>query len=43
MAYVTEKRGVHDAVIYEGTNPVTGREQCRRRPRTAALEHRLRR
>ena len=29
MAYVTEKRGVHYAVIYEGRNPVTGRERRR--------------
>ena len=29
MAYVTEKRGVHDAVIYEGRNPVSGRERRR--------------
>lgn len=29
MAYVTEKRGVHYAVIYEGTNPLTGRERRR--------------
>ncbi len=29
MAYVTEKRGVHYAVIYEGRNPVTGTERRR--------------
>lgn len=29
MAYVTEKRGLFYAVIYEGTNPVTGRERRR--------------
>lgn len=29
MAYVTEKRGVQYAVIYEGRNPVTGRERRR--------------
>ncbi len=29
MAYVTEKRGVFYAVIYEGRNPVTGRERRR--------------
>lgn len=29
MAYITEKRGVHYAVIYEGRNPVTGRERRR--------------
>ena len=29
MAYVVEKAGVHYAVIYEGTNPVTGRERRR--------------
>lgn len=29
MAYVTEKRGVFYAVIYEGTNPVSGRERRR--------------
>jgi hypothetical protein len=29
MAYVTEKRGVHYAVTYEGRNPVTGRERRR--------------
>ena len=29
MAYVTEKRGVFYAVIYEGQNPVTGRERRR--------------
>jgi hypothetical protein len=27
VAYVTEKRGVFYAVIYEGQNPVTGRER----------------
>lgn len=29
MAYVVEKRGVFYAVIYEGTNPVSGRERRR--------------
>ena len=29
MAYVTEKRGVHYAVIHQGRNPVTGRERRR--------------
>jgi len=29
VAYVTEKRGVHYAVIYEGRNPVTGTERRR--------------
>ncbi len=29
VAYVTEKRGVFYAVIYEGRNPVSGREQRR--------------
>jgi len=29
MAYVVEKAGVHYAVIYEGTNPVTGHERRR--------------
>jgi hypothetical protein len=29
VAYVTEKRGVFYAVIYEGRNPVTGRERRR--------------
>lgn len=29
MAYVTEKRGVFYAVIYEGRNPVSGRERRR--------------
>ncbi len=29
MAYVTEKRGVYYAVIYEGRNPVSGRERRR--------------
>ena len=29
MAYVTEKRGVFYAVIYEGRNPVSGRESRR--------------
>lgn len=29
MAYVTEKRGVFYAVIYEGRNPVMGRERRR--------------
>ncbi len=29
MAYVTEKRGVYYAVIYQGRNPVTGRERRR--------------
>lgn len=29
MAYVTEMRGVHYAVIYEGRNPVTGTERRR--------------
>lgn len=29
MAYVTEKRGVYYAVIYEGRNPVTGTERRR--------------
>jgi len=29
VAYVTEKRGVFYAVLYEGTNPVTGRERRR--------------
>ncbi len=29
MAYVTERRGVYYTVIYEGRNPVTGRERRR--------------
>src|SRR5680860_1022646 len=29
VAYVTEKRGVFYAVIYEGRNPVSGRERRR--------------
>ena len=29
MAYVVEKAGAHYAVIYEGTNPITGRERRR--------------
>ena len=29
MAYVTEKRGVFYAVIYEGRNPESGRERRR--------------
>jgi len=29
VAYVVEKRGVFYAVIYEGTNPVSGRERRR--------------
>ncbi len=29
MAYVVEKAGVHYAVIYEGTDPITGRERRR--------------
>jgi integrase len=29
MAYVVEKAGRHYAVIYEGTNPITGRERRR--------------
>jgi hypothetical protein len=29
VAYVTQKRGVYYAVIYEGRNPVTGRERRR--------------
>ncbi len=29
MAYVVEKRGIFYAVIYEGTNPVSGRERRR--------------
>lgn len=29
MAYVVEKAGVHYAVVYEGTNPISGRERRR--------------
>lgn len=29
MAYVVEKAGLHYAVIYEGVNPVTGKERRR--------------
>ncbi len=29
MAYVGEKAGLHYAVIYEGVNPVTGKERRR--------------
>jgi hypothetical protein len=40
MAYVVEKAGRHYAVIYEGTNPITGRERRRwyRCPSRAAAE-----
>lgn len=46
MAYVTEKRGVHYAVIYEGTNPVTRRERrrwhrCNTRPEAERLARQL--
>ena len=29
MAYVVEKAGLHYAVIYEGANPITGKERRR--------------
>jgi hypothetical protein len=46
MAYVSEKRGVHHAVIYEGPSPVTGRERrrwhrCDSRRDAERLAHRL--
>lgn len=46
MAYVTEKRGVFYAVIYEGRNPVSGRERrrwhrCEDRPTAEKLAAKL--
>lgn len=46
MAYVTEKRGVFYAVIYEGRNPVSGRERrrwhrCEDRPTAEELAAKL--
>ena len=46
MAYVVEKAGLHYAVIYEGLNPITGRERrrwhrCSDRAEAQALACRL--